>query len=61
MDKKTIGIVLLTAGVILLIASLTADLIGIGGDPSSFGYRQIIGAATGVIAAAVGYFLRSRG
>jgi len=54
MNKKTMGIVLLAGGVILLIGSLAADAIGIGGAPG-FGYKQIVGAVVGVIAAVVGF------
>ena len=59
MNKKTIGIALLAVGVVLLIGSLAADPIGIGGA-SGFGYKQIIGAVVGVIAAVVGFVLYSK-
>ena len=58
-NQKTIGIVLLVVGAVLLIGSLAADAIGIGGV-AGFGYKQIIGAVIGVIAAVVGYVLYSR-
>ena len=58
-NKKTIGIALLAAGALVLIGSLAADAIGIGGA-AGFGYKQIIGAVVGVIAAAVGFVLYSR-
>jgi hypothetical protein len=58
-NKKTIGIALLAVGVIVLIISLGADLIGIGGA-AGFGYKQIIGAVVGVIVAVVGFVLYSR-
>lgn len=54
MNKKTMGIVLLAGGVILLIVSLAADFLGIGGAPG-FGYKQIVGAVVGVIAAVAGF------
>jgi hypothetical protein len=56
MDKKNWGKILLGAGVVLLLLSLTADIIGIGGG-AGFGIRQIIGSIAGIIAIAVGYFL----
>ena len=59
MDKKQLGIVLLVVGVIILLVSLLADTIGIGGA-ARFGYRQIAGAVVGVILAIVGYFFFSR-
>jgi hypothetical protein len=58
-NKKTTGIALLAIGVVLLIASLTVDLIGIGSSPI-FGYKQIIGVIAGVIFAVVGFVLYSR-
>ena len=58
-NKKTIGIVLLVIGAVLLIGSFAADAIGIGGA-AGFGYKQIIGAVAGVIVAVVGFILYSR-
>ena len=48
-NKKTIGIALLAVGVVLLIVSLTADMIGIGSSVAGFGYKQIVGTIAGVI------------
>lgn len=59
MDKKKLGIALLVVGVILLLLGLLADPLGIGGSPE-FGYKQIIAAVVGVIAAVAGYILSSR-
>ena len=59
-NKKTVGIALLAVGVIVLIVSLAADAIGIGGAADAFGYKQIIGAVVGVIVAVVGFVLYSR-
>ena len=58
-NKKTIGIALLIVGAVLVIGSLAADAIGIGGA-AGFGYKQIVGALVGVIAAVVGFVLYSR-
>jgi len=58
-NKKTIGIALLVVGVVLLIGSLAADMIGIGGA-AGFGYKQIIGAVAGVVIAVVGFVLYSK-
>ncbi|HEU0297189.1 MAG TPA: hypothetical protein VFR47_30895 [Anaerolineales bacterium] len=58
-NKKTTGIALIVVGVVLLIGSLAADAIGIGGF-AGFGYQQIIGAVAGVIVAIVGFVLYSR-
>jgi hypothetical protein len=51
--KRTIGIVLLIVGIVVLIVSVAADAIGLGGSPG-FGFRQIVGVAVGAIAAIVG-------
>jgi hypothetical protein len=58
-NKKTIGIVLLVVGAVLLIGSLTADVIGVGSSPA-FGYKQIIGVVVGVVVAVVGFVLYTR-
>jgi hypothetical protein len=50
------GIVLLVVGIVLLVLSLVADPIGIGGSPG-FGYYQIGGAIVGAILTVVGLVL----
>jgi hypothetical protein len=59
MENKQLGIVLLVIGVIILLLSLLANSIGIGGAPG-FGYKQITGTVIGAILAIVGYVLFSR-
>ena len=54
--KKIAGIVVLVIGIIILIFSLVADIIGIGGA-QGFGARQIVGTIVGAIMTAVGFFL----
>ena len=58
-NKKTIGIALLAVGAILLIVSLAADVIGIGGAVG-FGYKQTVGSIAGVVVAAIGFVIYSR-
>jgi hypothetical protein len=60
MEKKTIGIVLLTLGIILLIVSVAADPLGIGGGNAVFGPQQIVGTIAGVVVAIVGIALMRR-
>jgi hypothetical protein len=57
-NKKTIGIVLLVVGVILVILSLIADMIGIG--IPGFGLKQIAGVIIGAIIAIAGFVLNSK-
>ena len=52
-NQRIKDIILLVAGVVLLIVSLTADMIGIGGH-AGFGMFQIGGIVAGVIIAVVG-------
>ena len=47
-SKRTIGIALLVVGVILLIVSAGADVIGLGGG-GRFGSQQILGTIAGLI------------
>ena len=56
---KVVGIVLLVLGVLVLLVSVVADPIGLGGSPT-FGYRQVIGTLGGAIAAIVGLILTLR-
>jgi hypothetical protein len=58
-NKKTIGMAMLAVGVVLLIVSLAADAIRIGGA-AGFGYKQIIGSVAGVIVVVAGFVLYSR-
>ena len=60
MNKKTLAIIMLVVGIILLLLSLVADIIGIGSSPI-FGTNQIIGTIIGVILAVVGFVLYLRG
>lgn len=57
--KKTAGIVLLVVGIVVLLLSLLADLIGIGGWPG-LGRDQIVGAIVGAIVTVVGLVLTLR-
>jgi hypothetical protein len=56
MSKRTIGIGLIVLGVILLIVSLAADALGIGGAPG-IGVKQLTGAGLGVVVVIVGGWL----
>ncbi len=58
--KKTIGIALIAGGIILLILSLLADVLGVGGNLAVFGWKQILGAVVGVVVAVAGAVLLRR-
>lgn len=58
-SQKTAGIILLVLGGGILILSLVADLVGIGGSPG-LGPYQIIGILVGTVAAVVGLVLTFR-
>ena len=60
LGNKTASRILLVVGIGLLLASLLADVIGIG-DDVSFGRQQMMGAAAGAIVAAIGLFLVLKG
>jgi len=60
MSRKMISQVLMAAGVVLVILSLAADVLGIGSYPGIHG-AQIAGAAVGLLTAIIGYwFSRAR-
>ena len=60
MSTKSIGFALIVLGVIVLVVSLLADVIGVGQYPSVIGWRQYLGAAIGFIIAVVGAVLAMR-
>jgi hypothetical protein len=59
MNKQTIGIALIIVGLVVLLVSLTLDMIGLGGHVG-FGRYQITGIVVGVLTAGAGFVLRAR-
>ena len=55
-NKKTIGILMIVIGIALLIISLLADTLGLGGA-AGFGWKQILGSVVGAIAVVAGLIL----
>jgi len=53
MDETTSSIMVVVLGVLILLASLTADMIGLGNEVG-FGPKQGLGAVVGVIVLAIG-------
>lgn len=59
-NNKLVGTVLIAGGVLLLLASATADMVGVGDPQGQFGWKQITGCVIGVIDIAVGVLLNKR-
>ena len=59
-SNKTAHILVLVIGIGLLVASLLADVTGIGDDPG-FGNQQMMGTIAGAVITAIGFFLMRRG
>lgn len=62
MDKRISSIVIIALGALLLLVSLTADMTGLGDDVGlsplqTFGPRQMMGTAVGIVLLAVGAYL----
>lgn len=60
MNNKTSSVVVLALGAILLLASLLADVIGIGDDPG-FGRQQTMGTVAGIVVLVIGAYLYKQG
>jgi hypothetical protein len=56
MGKKGLSLILIVVGIIILLVSLLADVLGIGGYPG-IGYKQIIGAIVGAVISIIGFIL----
>lgn len=56
MGNKTASIVVAALGALILLASLTADMTGLGDDPG-FGKQQTIGTVVGVVVLVIGLYL----
>ncbi len=59
MDKKSLGNALLIVGILIVLASLLADIIGIGDSPG-FGRYQILWLIVGAIISYVGFNFRGQ-
>ena len=54
---RNIGIIVGVLGALLLVVSLLADTLKIGGAPLYFGWKQIVGVMTGTILFLIGFIL----
>jgi hypothetical protein len=55
--NKSLAVGLLVVGVVILLGSAMADIIGLGAQPLVFGYKQIAGSAVGAALAVIGAVL----
>ncbi len=60
MDNIKPSMVVLVLGALILLASLLADIIGIG-DDTGFGRQQTMGVVLGVVVLAIGAYLHKKG
>jgi hypothetical protein len=61
MLNRNIGIAMVFIGILLLLVSLLADVVGVGAHPDMFGWKQILGVAAGIGLSLAGiYFLRRK-
>lgn len=56
MSKRTIGIVILIVGILIILGTLGAGYIGLSGS-TAIGTKKLLGAAVGVIVGIVGVYL----
>lgn len=54
MPRRSLGLLLVLIGLGLIALSLLADMIGIGAQAGIIGWKQILGAAAGLIIAGAG-------
>jgi uncharacterized membrane protein len=55
--NKGLGTAVLAAGVVILLGSALADIVGAGASPLVFGYKQLAGSALGAILVIIGAWL----
>jgi hypothetical protein len=54
MRNKNLAIALLVVGLAILLGSALADIVGVGGNPFVFGYKQLAGSVVGAVLSIVG-------
>ncbi len=59
MQRRPLRFVLVAIGILILLVSLLADFIGVGGYPG-IGYKQIIGIVIGIGIAILGWVMPRR-
>ena len=53
---RTLGVILLAIGIMMLVLAIGADVIGLG-QTHAFGFKQIAGTVAGVLVATIGSLL----
>ncbi len=64
MGNKSVAVGLIVVGIVVLLGSTMADIIGLGAEPLVFGYKQVAGSAVGAVLTVVGvvlYWLARKG
>lgn len=59
-SNKLVGTVLIVGGVLLLLVSATADMLGVGDPQGYFGWKQITGCVIGVLDIVAGVLINQR-
>ena len=54
MNEPRFGFILVAGGVLLVLVAVLADPLGVGGQEGTFGWKQWLGIAVGVVTAAAG-------
>jgi len=60
MSTRVLGIGLILGGILVIAAALLADVIGLGAQPGIIGWKQILGAAIGLVILVVGIYILIR-
>ena len=60
MSQRTLGGGLILVGILIVAASLLADVFGLGAEPGVIGWKQILGGAVGAAICAAGLFVFAR-
>jgi hypothetical protein len=60
MSVKLIGRIGVVLGIMVVVVSLGANPLGVGSNPSEFGWLQALGAVLGFLAIAAGLWLAQR-
>ena len=62
--SKSLALAMLLVGVVIMLGSAVADIVGFGATPLVFGYRQLAGSVVGTVLAVIGaalYWRSGRG